>query len=248
VLVPCDGTTRRPRLSGARAQPSACALVARAPGDSLTRLRAVARGVAAGAQPQPQARLTRAGQVVAPARARQARSRARTHPVLGTSRHQGALCCMRGESRAHSVHQQPTGRSAGVCRRRSSRLASDIASAAMRGATSASKCAMVAAVVRGSSVLSCRASAASLASDSSSLPCAGGKTELLGPLACQVQAACSRTIGRHAQGSFDPTGPVSDSLASCLECAASLAASLPACACAGDGNMRMARACQRRGA
>ena len=192
VLVPCDGTTRRPRLSGARAQPSACALVARAPGDSLTRLRAVARGVAAGAQPQPQARLTRAGQVVAPARARQARSRARTHPVLGTSRHQGALCCMRGESRAHSVHQQPTGRSAGVCRRRSSRLTSDRASAAMPGASSASKRAMAAVVVSGLSVLVGRDCAALLASYHSSLACADVKTELLGPAACMHGAGSVR--------------------------------------------------------
>jgi len=42
-------------------------------------------------------------------------------------------------ARAHPMHQQPTGRSAGICRRRSSRLASDSVSAGMRCAASASK-------------------------------------------------------------------------------------------------------------
>ncbi len=59
----------RRRLHGARLQAPACALVARAPGGLLARWRAVARGAAAGAQPQPQARLRLAGQVAAPARA-----------------------------------------------------------------------------------------------------------------------------------------------------------------------------------
>jgi hypothetical protein len=46
-----------------------------------------------------------------------------------------------GTGSAHPDHQQPTGRSAGVCRRRSSRLTSGSVSAGMRGATSASKAA-----------------------------------------------------------------------------------------------------------
>jgi hypothetical protein len=53
-------------------QALARALVACAPGRLLARGRAVARGVAAGAQQRPQARLRRAGQVPAPARARRA--------------------------------------------------------------------------------------------------------------------------------------------------------------------------------
>jgi len=93
-----------------------------------------------------------------------------------------------GESRAHSIHQQPTGRSARHCRRRSSRLTSDKASAAMRGATSASKRAMAAAVVRGLSVLVGRDCAALLASDSSSLACADSKKGALGAL--RVHAGC----------------------------------------------------------
>ena len=181
----------RPRPSGARLQALARFLVARAPGRLVARGRAEARGVAAGAQLQPQARLRRAGQVLAPARACQARSRASNlcWAPDGIRAPQDAGC---GGSRAHSVHQQPTGRSAGVCRRRSSRLTSDRASAAMPGASSASKRAMAAVVVSGLSVLVGRDCAALLASYHSSLACADVKTELLGPAACMHGAGSVR--------------------------------------------------------
>ncbi len=128
----------RPRLSGARLQALARALVPRAPGRLVARRRAEARGVAAGAQLRLQAGLRRAGQVAAPARARRA----------GES---GPRCARERAMRpagagAHPDHQQPTGRSAGVARRRSSRVACDGPSAARPGATSASKRAMAAAM------------------------------------------------------------------------------------------------------
>jgi len=55
-----------------------------------------------------------------------------------------------GVSGAHPLLQQPMGRSAGVRRRRSSRLGSGWASAAMPGATSASKRATAAALAASS--------------------------------------------------------------------------------------------------
>ncbi len=55
--------------------------------------------------------------------------------------HLPASVCLQAARAAHPDHQQPTGRSAGVFRRRSSRLTGDSPSAGMRGATSASKAA-----------------------------------------------------------------------------------------------------------
>ncbi len=117
----------RRALAGAGTRP--CGLRARP--SSGTRpsssARRCSRSTAASAGPPPTRRTGRR------TCARPARSRAGACVTAGSCQH--AAC--RGAP--HPVHQQPTGRSVGVRRRRSSRPASGWASAATHGATSASK-------------------------------------------------------------------------------------------------------------
>jgi len=116
---------------------------------------------------------------------------------IGDSRHLtgSAACC----GAPHPVHQQPMGRSAGVRRRRSSRLASGRASVATCGATSASKSATAAAMPASScwlTALDCSDHSASLASQLLMLACAGGQREQLVRHQARMQGAGSVLPGR----------------------------------------------------
>ncbi len=87
-------------------------------------------------------------------------------------------------ARAHPDHQQPMGWSAGVCRRRSSRLAGVGASAAMRGAVVASKRATAAAAVASQATLAVSDSVVCGAAVLSRAACAWGRRERLRLQAC----------------------------------------------------------------
>ncbi len=88
--------------------------------------------------------------------------------------------------------QQPAGRSPGICRRRSSRLASDRASAAMWEATVAAKCAKLSAAVVWSAIARSWSSTAARAGSQSSMACAGGRSAAWKP-------ACVQGAGKHKQ-------------------------------------------------
>ncbi len=85
-----------------------------------------------------------------------------------------------GGSGAYPVLQQPMGRSAGACRRRSSRLASGGASAAVRCGVASSRAAAGATLVgAGRAALADRGAAAPLASRPAASACAGGRGRLV---------------------------------------------------------------------
>jgi len=128
--------------------------------------------IAAGAQLQAQARLRRAGQVAAPAYAGALVSHSSANIRQGVKHRCARASGTVGEDGAHPAHQQPTGRSAGACRCKSSRLGSNAASAAVASLRAAAGATPVG---DGRAALADCGAAAPLASRPSASACAGGR-------------------------------------------------------------------------